>query len=450
MSASIERLYRFTAEMLKSWAVLASGQAGPMQHRPTSLPIAATTGVMALANARRADQQARFAGERAQRRATSAALIRKRVSRARERARDSTSIPPPAAQPADEWVSCLVVDGKRQGAQTGRCLPMANSGGRTRGAVDETGGALAVRPPVGSLVLPAIFYAADACSLAGQRRFLRAVKVRLVMLTLAAAAGGTSFVLDARGPDYVGILAAVAFIAALAAEVLILQTKPDQLWYEGRTAAESAKTLAWRYAVGGEPFGVNSVTGEAADRLFIQRIKDVLTGFGGLELSPILAHGQQITPTMRELREQTLDVRKAVYETDRVSDQQAWYAHKAAWNALWARRWSMVLITVEMLGGVGAVVNVAAELSGAAVALGMFGAAAAAIAAWMQTRDHQELIGAYSMAANELASIRALIDWQQTESSWAEFVRESEHAISREHSLWRASHGIQPTTPFWD
>ncbi|MGH8902663.1 MAG: DUF4231 domain-containing protein [Egibacteraceae bacterium] len=305
---------------------------------------------------------------------------------------------------------------------------------------------MTVRHPVSSLDMPAIFHAADESSLAGQRRFLRATKLRLVALTLAAGAGGVSW--SVGGADYAGILAAAAFVAALAAEVFILQTQPDRVWFEGRAAAESAKTLAWRYAVGGEPFCLTSVTGADADRLLVERLlHDVLQDLGELDLSATLADRLQITPTMRTLRGETLDTRKAAYETHRIADQQRWYAAKARWNAARARRWSTAMVTVEALGGIGAILKATGALPGTALALGLFGAAGAAIAAWVQTRQHQAVACAYSVAANELASIRALIGWQESEESWAAFVRDAERAISREHSLWRSSRRVRASVP---
>ncbi|MGH2969086.1 MAG: DUF4231 domain-containing protein [Solirubrobacteraceae bacterium] len=294
------------------------------------------------------------------------------------------------------------------------------------------------------LELPAIFHAADASSLAGQRRFLRATKLRLMTLPLAAGAGGLSWVIG--GVDYAGIIAAAAFVGALAAEVFILQTKPDRVWFEGRAAAESAKTLAWRYAVGGEPFGLGAVTGADADRLLIERVNDVLQDLDELDVSSTLADGRQITPAMRALRAGSIEARKLAYET-RLADQQVWYAAKAGWNAARARRWSAVMVTAEALGAVGALVKAAGGSPGPAWLLGLFGAAGAAAAAWLQTRQHQGLASAYSLAAHELASIRALLVWQQTETSWAAFVRDAERAISREHSLWRSSRRVRAKTP---
>ncbi|MGH8933033.1 MAG: DUF4231 domain-containing protein [Egibacteraceae bacterium] len=294
-----------------------------------------------------------------------------------------------------------------------------------------------------ALELPVICDAADASSLEGQRRFLRATKVRLVMMVVAAGAGGLSWVVG--GTDYAGILAAVGFFAALAAELFILQTQPERVWYEGRAAAESAKTLAWRYAVGGEPFSLTAITAEQADRLLVERLNDVLHDLDGLDLSTTLGPGQQITDQMRALRADTLDARKATYETHRITDQQAWYAGKAKLNAVLGRRWAAVLVTIEALGGITALAKAATGglPEPAAGTLGLLAAAGAALAAWVQTRQRQALACAYSVAATELASIRALVPWQQTEESWAAFVRDAERALSREHSLWRSSRRVQ-------
>jgi SMODS and SLOG-associating 2TM effector domain 1 len=56
--------------------------------------------------------------------------------------------------------------------------------------------------------------------------------------------------------------------------------------------------------------------------------------------------------------------------------------------------------------------------------LRLCGAAPAAIVARSQTKKHQVLIIAYSLAANELASVRARLGWQLTEASWEAFFRD--------------------------
>ena len=71
--------------------------------------------------------------------------------------------------------------------------------------------------------------------------------------------------------------------------------------------------------------------------------------------------------------------------------------------------------------------------------LGLAGAVIAAGAAWVQAKQHQTLANAYAVASQELAAISAQVDWASGEQEWAHFVDQAEEAISREHTLWRAS-----------
>lgn len=294
-----------------------------------------------------------------------------------------------------------------------------------------------------TLELPSLFHLADASSLAGQRRFLAATRVRLIMLAVGAGAGSVGLI--SPWPDVLPfILAAAAFAAALCADLFIMQNLPDRLWFQGRAAAETAKSLAWRYAVGGEPFALPSGDAADPDRELVKRLNDILQDLGDLELSPTDGEGGHvITQTMRDLRVGTLEARKQAYETQRIDDQRSWYAVRAGWNGLRARRWTTAIVSVEALGTMFAVLNLAHEFRDLAWLLGVCGASGAAAAAWSQTRRHREMATSYSVAANELASIRELIPWQETEQSWAAFVGDAERAISREHSLWRVSRGVR-------
>src|ERR1044071_137800 len=92
---------------------------------------------------------------------------------------------------------------------------------------------------------PALYKAADLNSVTSQRRFLTATKIRLMSLVLAAIFGTLAWSLG--GSDLAGILAAVTFSGALGAELYLLRVKPDRIWYQGRAADESVKTLTWRY-----------------------------------------------------------------------------------------------------------------------------------------------------------------------------------------------------------
>jgi hypothetical protein len=140
---------------------------------------------------------------------------------------------------------------------------------------------------------------------------------------------------------------------------------------------------------------------------------------------------------MRELRARPLDARKNAYEDRRIRDQQQWYSTKAERNRKSAGAWNAVTLTLEAAGATGAFLRAADVV--AIDLLGLAGAAVAALTAWMQTKQYDNLASAYALAAHELTSIRSLIDLPMDEGEWAAFVAQAEEAISREHTTWRAS-----------
>ena len=282
-----------------------------------------------------------------------------------------------------------------------------------------------------------LFRSADATAIAAQRQYLLAIRVRLCLLVLAAAAGAVS--VAAGGVDWSSFAGAAALVAAALTELYLVRDQPERHWYEARAAAESAKTLGWRYAVGAEPFGVETLSERDADRLLIQRLEDVLTDLDDLEGKSPAGIVEQITPAMRALRAAPLPVRRAVYERCRIEEELAWYRTKSAWNQRRARRLTLAVLAFEVVGVMGALLRVAGITVNL---LGVAAAGAAALGLWSQTRQHQVLAHAYAVTAQELSSIRSLIQWQESESEWSSFVDDAEAAISREHTLWRAKRGL--------
>jgi hypothetical protein len=281
-----------------------------------------------------------------------------------------------------------------------------------------------------------LFRSADSTAVAAQRQYLLAIRLRLYLLVVAAAAGAVS--VAAGGVDWSSFAGAAALVAAALTELYLVRDHPDRRWYEGRAAAESAKTLGWRYAVGAEPFGVEAVAGRDADRLLIQRLDEILTDLDDLATE---LHGgtEQITAAMRAVRAAPLPVRRAVYERWRIGEELAWYRAKSAWNQRRAHQLTLAVLLCEVVGAVGGLLRVAGVTVNL---LGVAAAGAAALGFWSQTKQHQVLAHAYAVTAQELSSIRSLIQWQETEPEWTGFVDDAEAAISREHTLWRATRGL--------
>jgi hypothetical protein len=293
--------------------------------------------------------------------------------------------------------------------------------------------------------LPAIYQAADHNSRQAQWWFKFLTGVGLVMLVVAAIGGAVNFKDDVT--DWGGVIAATAFFIALLVRWSLLNTRPDQEWYEGRAVAESAKTLGWRYAVGGEPFRIlkDSDADEAAikaheakvDALFLERLHEVLTTLRGLHLVPEGESYEVISDVMRDFRKRPLLDRQKAYEQGRIVNQRDWYARKSRENRRRAQQWELALFTFEVAGGVAAIFKAIGRID--FDLLGITAAITAAGISWLQIRQHASLAVSYAVTSYELEAVRVRVMHQATEEEWAHFVDQAEEAISREHILWRAS-----------
>lgn len=294
--------------------------------------------------------------------------------------------------------------------------------------------AQAEQPGLADADLPALFKAANRASLSGQHRFMWFLGIGLVLNVLAALAG---LFLTESGTDLAAACAAMAFFLAILAGIFVLIDRPERAWYEGRAAAESAKTLAWLYAVGGGPFSL--LQEGRADVLLAERFQEILREIKDVALS--LDEGEQLTPAMQQLRGADLAARRAAYGADRLENQRAWYAAKASHNEKLVRNWRLTILALQAAGLTGAILKATGSVD--INLLGLLAAAAAGAAAWLQAKEHATLANAYGIAAQELGVIRMRLAKPSDEADWAAFVEDAEEAISREHTLWLARRGAR-------
>jgi hypothetical protein len=288
----------------------------------------------------------------------------------------------------------------------------------------------------GTADLPALYRSADRESERAQRSYLRSLRVRLGAL-LVAAFGGSLTLTTAGGFQVGGGVAFLAFACALGAELFLATTSPLTTWYEGRAAAESAKTLAWRYMVRGEPFEVDTPD---VDKQFLAQTYSLLQDLQSIALGTAEPGAHQITDKMRRIRALDFNERRQVYLVDRIADQQRWYSEKARWNARQARVWVLISIVLEIAGLIGGALKAFGWIS--FDLLGFLAASAGVVVAWIEAKQHRNLATAYGIASQELASIASELPTVNSEERWAAFVSQAEEAISREHTLWRASRGL--------
>ena len=318
-------------------------------------------------------------------------------------------------------------------------------------------GAQAGSPTLTDDDMPPLFHHADQRAIKAQNRFFSWLSWELVLLGLGVLVGTLSGVksigpvplvlpsftvagLPVKDLSDFEVAEAALLAVALIMRVIRVTTQPEKLWYEARAVAESVKSIAWRYAVGGEPFQ-KARTDEALSVIVSDRFNGIRIDLSKYKAPEAIAQQHQVTSAMRAVRALPLDDRKRIYRTDRVVDQQGWYTRKSAFNKGRARLAHGVLILVEVLAVCAPLLPIAltalhvyplnlqsllANVAGGGVA-------------WMQSKRYEDLTASYSVTARELKQVALDIDKIEAESDWARFVENAEGAMSREHQLWRAT-----------
>lgn len=279
--------------------------------------------------------------------------------------------------------------------------------------------------------MPGVWRDADASSGLGQTWTLRFTFLKVGGGVAAAFGGALSW--STGRVDLAGWIVLAGFLVALLSELASWATRPEHLWYEGRAVAESAKTLAWRYAVGADPFPV-TMPRRQASQLFRERMSSV----AGQVSERIIfdADCPVVTPGMDALRDKSFEERRASYVESRTEDQRRWYATKARANRRNAATWRIMLIATEVVATVLAAGRVFGGWSVDLAAL--FAALIAAGSAWVAVKQFSTLSSAYSVATKELG-IQASKLVTVEEGDWALVAADAEEAISREHTTWLAS-----------
>lgn len=282
--------------------------------------------------------------------------------------------------------------------------------------------------------MPQLFQAADQASLEAQNSYIGGTRKRLLILAAAGVAGVFSWRVGSGRVDIWGLAGVVAFIAAMALELSAWRARPDKAWYDGRAVAESAKTLAWKFAVSALPFPHEMDLTEAR-RALLERFEDVRNSFPGLELTP--SEAPAISEWMIHQRMSPLEDRRSSYLVARIADQKSWYSKNSASNKRRANLWRMILVVCEFIGV--ALSMTAALLEHFIVLSPAIATILVAMVAWTETKQYDFNARAYSAAVNDLANAEEKLKLATGEAEWAKEVDDAEEAISREHVVWWAT-----------
>jgi len=288
--------------------------------------------------------------------------------------------------------------------------------------------------------LPALHGSASEASLEGQSTYLRLIKLDLAALVI----GGGLTAVSASDPatlKWLAVAGALSLAAGLILTVVISAKNYEQRWYGGRAAAESVKTLAWRYMMGADPFP-RDLEPKEADTRFVSQLRDILDQNDQLSVQlGGLGGRSQISEVMRNVRDQPLESRKSIYLRDRVQEQRDWYGKRANTNSGSEGNSFFLIILLQFFAMGFAILLVAKPVQSVNWSAVLATAATAAIA-WLQVKRHQELAQSYRVAEHELGLIEEDAYHIGTDEDLAAFVSDAEAAISREHTLWVARRDV--------
>jgi hypothetical protein len=301
-----------------------------------------------------------------------------------------------------------------------------------------------VRPGAafGDRDLPALFHRTDQAAIGSQRATLVWVRRQMLLLVLAAACSGLPWQARVGPVDLLALLSAAAYVGALWSTGLIARNRPRDDWQLQRSAAELVRSHCWRFAVGGAPYGMGVRDPESALEAAVHDGLHRLHTIGWREPpadGPDPGPHRLVTPGMRALRGKAFVVRRDIYLRDRVEEQRDWYRRRSAESRRGGLLWSSVTVAGTLVALTAAVAK-ALEVGTSMDLAGIASAAAASAVAWSEVRQHQPLVAAHALIAQELSALGVSLRHIETEPLWAVNVEVAEDTVSPDYTAWLARH----------
>ena len=286
-----------------------------------------------------------------------------------------------------------------------------------------------------SVEFPTLYHVASTTSRAGQRAYVRLVRIDLMLLIIGAALSLAAAASSHEGRRIEAVLAAAALFGSAIAKCFNRVHHFDRDWFQGRSVAESVKNASWRYMMRVPPYAGDE---DGADTVLLTNFADMLHSADVVHLRSewVAAEPHLIPMAMRTVRAMSFADRKEIYLQERIRDQLVWYTAKSEENDRNATRWYWIGLLVQSTAAALAVVQIVESNFPDIVAFLTIIAVAAT--AWNQLRQHEGLSKTYSLVAHDLLLLRERIDLARDEERFGELVEDTEETISREHTLWMA------------
>jgi hypothetical protein len=307
--------------------------------------------------------------------------------------------------------------------------------------------------------LPETFVTADRKAIWAQRLFGWTMGIEQVLLILSAAAAlvaapdivqVTGIAATADGVpigNLAGIIVAGALLAAVAVRSFRSSNHPDSDWYHARALAEAVRSQAWRYTMRVTPYDDASVAqigaiGSGAELRLVEQVQK-LRDASQVQLPAARGKrgAEQISDTMRRLRNADPAQRIKIYLSDRLDDQAGYYRRKAERSERLAQRWNVAILVIE---GIALAAAAAANIPGVPHVdprIDVYGLASTIIASaavWLQVKQYATLARRYSAMARNLKGYVDALKYNDsiTPEAWGVLVDNIEQLVEHEHEGW--------------
>ena len=130
---------------------------------------------------------------------------------------------------------------------------------------------------------PALFSAADAAALSGERWYAKLIEIDFVLVALGALIAGVVSALPTSWRQAVAAIAVIVLAVAVVLRWVNRATRRDKVWFDGRSVAESVKTASWRYMMRLPPF---SGAADQAEERLVAELEEILRARNDLRLDP--------------------------------------------------------------------------------------------------------------------------------------------------------------------
>jgi hypothetical protein len=197
--------------------------------------------------------------------------------------------------------------------------------------------------------------------------------------------------------------------------------------------------MAWRYVMKADPF-----SDDKANHIFVSHLMEVLkmNHMIAKRLTPKHASDDQISKSMRNVRDKPVSDKYIYYQEFRVKEQLEWYQRKARFNEKRSKQFLGLLITFSLIILFGSICRVFIPKTRlpAQLPIDILTSLMTVFFTWLQTKKYKELSNAYSLTANEKGFIKTPHCTEPCGDKLVlgGFVIDTEAAFSREHTQWLA------------